>query len=105
MVRGTALHLALAPRGGEARPEARGEAGDAELAGARGKRAAIEAGAMPSLALVLATHTEPRHQKLQQMAKAILEELEKARAERTPAEGAGGEEMAAVQQELSLIHI
>ena len=47
--------------------------------GARGKRAAIEAGAMPSLALVLATHTEPRHQKLQQMAKAILEELEKAR--------------------------
>ena len=47
--------------------------------GALGKRAAIEAGAMPSLALVLATHTEPRHQKLQQMAKAILEELEKAR--------------------------
>ena len=34
---------------------------------------------MAALALVLATHTEGRHHKLQQMARAILDELEKAR--------------------------
>ena len=47
--------------------------------GAAGKRAAIEAGAMPALALVLATHTGPQHHNLQQMARAIMEELDKAR--------------------------
>ena len=47
--------------------------------GAEGKRAAIEAGAMPALALALATHTEAHHHKLQQMARAIMEELDKAR--------------------------
>jgi len=34
---------------------------------------------MAALALVLATHTEGKHQQLQQMARAILDELEKAR--------------------------
>ena len=36
-------------------------------------------GAMAALGLALATHTDPRHQKLQQMARAIMEELDKAR--------------------------
>jgi len=47
--------------------------------GAEGKRAAIEAGAMGALAIALATHTAAQHHKLQQMARAIMEELDKAR--------------------------
>ena len=47
--------------------------------GAEGKRAAIEAGAMGALAIALATHTAAHHHKLQQMARAIMEELDKAR--------------------------